>query len=84
MSTGRPLTIKCPSCMRGKWGHEQRQGGGIGRVVGVPQREEWRSTRRGGVLRTLSLVRCGDCKHEWWTTLAAKDRPEEVRDGGQR
>lgn len=70
MPTGRPLSLKCPSCKRGMYLHEGRSGEQSPvRIVLAEQRKAWRSTRRGSVLRTLTLVGCPACLHRWWTTL---------------
>jgi hypothetical protein len=66
VSTGRPLTVKCPKCRRGQWRRDPQVFGiqDMGRQI-----EVWRRTRRGRVLRTETFVRCGDCGHMWWITL---------------
>ena len=76
MPTGVPIALKCPSCMRGKWG-KARQVEGVTRTGVFETKMTARCTRRVGrgsrVYR--QLVRCLDCKHEWWSTLpgVAKD-----------
>lgn len=86
MPTGQPISLKCPKCMRGKYSQNRPEKGvqedghtSSGAWFPTRQREEWRSTRRGFVVRTLTRVECLDCKHEWWTTLLPPrkfERPE--------
>jgi hypothetical protein len=66
MGTGRPLTVKCPKCMRGKHGFPSQEKG-VKAILNTPQRGAWRGRKR--VLRTLTFVHCHDCGHKWWTTL---------------
>lgn len=67
MPTGRPSSVKCPKCMRGKWGQEPS-------VKGV--RIDWSRThmrtKRSIAKRGLChRAKCLDCGHEWWTSLSA-------------
>lgn len=64
MGTGRPLTVKCPRCRRGKYGYPPQEKG-VRASPDILQREAWRCH----VLRTLTFVGCDDCGHAWWTTL---------------
>jgi hypothetical protein len=73
MSTGQPISVKCPKCMRGKYG-KLRPIRGVQEMMSSSQREEWRATRRGKVMRILTYMTCRDCGHSWWTTLIAKRR----------
>lgn len=67
MPTGRPVCLKCPKCMRGKWGFPAAQKGvsvdysKYRRLVSVR-----RSTNRHPHGHRAT---CGDCGHEWWTSL---------------
>jgi hypothetical protein len=72
MPTGQLIAIKCPRCMRGKFNRPPRAFG-VERVKAA-QREAWRHTNRGRVMRTLTKMRCLDCDHWWWSTLVVKDR----------
>jgi uncharacterized Zn finger protein len=75
---GKPITIKCPKCKRGKFGHA-----GTPNVVRTPdvlQREAFRRghSRRGRVTVILTSMTCQDCGHVWETTLVHDLHDAEV------
>jgi len=60
---GRPLTVKCPKCKRGKYGERKI-------VFGILRHEQKRNPRpRTHKSTTLTRCECRDCGHQWWTTL---------------
>ncbi len=61
----QPLTLKCPKCRAGTYGHN-RPRYGIKRARGEPRRVvQYR------VMREQARVHCSDCGHEWWTVHAS-------------
>lgn len=66
---GRPISVKCPKCKRGKYGFERPERGlKIGEQKRNPRPRTHRST-------TLTQVNCLDCGHWWWTTLLTSRQP---------
>lgn len=59
MPTGRPHSIKCPSCKRGKWNH-------IPQNKGISVTDHVRKRLRG---RAQAFIICKDCEHTWWSTV---------------
>ncbi len=62
MPTGRPLSLKCPSCKAGKYG--------FGKSQGVTITDRVKVTKRGASRLYRRLIICKACEHEWWSTLA--------------
>jgi hypothetical protein len=72
MPTGTPISIKCPKCKRGKWGHDRNRKGvqAVGCEV-KPTRSQHAGHGNGGssFYGHRSIVCCLDCGHTWPTTL---------------
>lgn len=66
---GRPHSVKCPKCRRGKYGYPKQ-------LKGITITREQKDNPRPRTHRstTLTLINCHDCGHWWWTTLVAKFR----------
>ena len=59
-----PLTLKCPSCKRGKWRYPLPVLGvrPTGRIEVTPHKGKRQRMRHRGE------VKCLDCGHVWWST----------------
>ncbi len=81
MSTGTPLSLRCPRCMCGKWNHGERVLGcrRTGRVEKTVRRSAHKGSGKGGVrfVGHRGEVHCRDCGHYWFST-----HPRSGRLGG--
>ena len=75
MSSGTPLTMKCPKCKLGRYGHGTPRPGEWPTKTGAFEVERVvRSKHQGhgkggrGFTGHRGRVRCGACGHEWWST----------------
>lgn len=72
MATGTPISLKCPSCRRGKWGFS-RIIQGVQKLDAYEKNHHRTGSGHGagqGFNGHRRRVRCLDCGHEWFSTLA--------------
>jgi hypothetical protein len=78
MPAGTPITMKCPKCMRGKYGYPRQDRGcrATGNVGPHVVRSNHRGSGKGGSAFTgyPGLAECFDCGHTWLSTHPASGR----------
>jgi hypothetical protein len=72
VSSGTPLTLKCPRCKAGQWGEARAERGcrPTGRVEERVRRSRHQGHGKGGMGFTghRGEVECLDCGHKWFST----------------
>jgi len=72
MPTGSPLSLKCPKCRRGQWGHAPRLMGcrPTGSVEARITTTKQQGHGNGGPARTghRGEAECRDCGHRWYSS----------------
>jgi hypothetical protein len=73
---GRPHSVRCPKCRRGKFGYRPQIAG-----VKVTWEQKPNPRPQHPHAHTLTRIVCLDCEHEWWTTLLGARR-DKLKEGG--
>ncbi len=81
MSSGTPLTMKCPKCRLGQYGHGRPMPGEWPRSTGrvemariVKSKHQGHGKGGRGFHGHRGEARCGACGHTWWSTHPSSGR----------
>jgi hypothetical protein len=69
---GRPHSVKCPKCRRGKYSY-------LPQIRGITITRDQKPSSRVRWGYALTRIVCNDCGHEWWTTLLPKHKDQSPK-----